>query len=112
MAISQRPEAIEFVADGRFYEPTGDRAVEFLAVYGSLIAGPARPEPGTLVTRFLAEVRRGTTSEPVYYEADLDFPLPDEPGEGPFVLLYGARPEDVPAGCRITARADDPRRGD
>lgn len=58
MATSQGSEAIEFLADGRFYEPTGDRAGEFLVVFGSLLVGPTRPEPGTLVNRFFAEVRR------------------------------------------------------
>lgn len=96
---------IEFVTDGRIYEPSGEREGQFIIVFGALVAGPSSPASGTLVTPFLAEVRRPGNSEPALYQGQLDFPVADEPGEGPCVLLYGALPEELPAGCRITSRS-------
>ena len=37
---------IEFVTDGRLYEPTGGRSGEFIAVFGTLVTGPAAPSVG------------------------------------------------------------------
>lgn len=61
--------AIHFVTDGRTYEPSGKREGEFVVAFGTLVDGPTRPEPGTLVTPFLAEVLRPSDTEPLLYQA-------------------------------------------
>ncbi len=97
---------IEFVTDGRIYEPTGRRSGEFIVVFGALISGPAAPEFGaSLVVEFSAELARPDGTRVLIDDARVDFPVADEaPGEGPFVLLRGARAGDVPAGTLIVAR--------
>ncbi len=95
---------IEFLTDGRTYVPSGGRSGDFIVVFGTLVTGPPAPTSWDVV-RFPAEVTRPDgTSVPVN-GAQLDFPIADEsPIEGPFVLLRGVRPADVPAGSLIVSR--------
>jgi hypothetical protein len=96
---------IEFVSDGRVYEPPPGRSFgEFICVFGALINGPAAPPFGVSVVEFSAELTRPDGTRVLVDDAHVDYPLPDEAGEGPFVLLRGARAADVPAGTRIVSR--------
>jgi hypothetical protein len=96
---------IEFVTDGRTYEPTGPHAHEFIVVFGTLVTGPTAPPLGALVVGFSAELRRPDGTSILVDDADMDYPVADEsPGEGPFVLLRGASIGDVPAGTLIVSR--------
>jgi hypothetical protein len=92
------------LTDGRLYVPGGRAEGEFVIFFGRLVSGPTRPAASTLVTPFFARVVQPKDSEPLLFQAHLDFPLLQEPGEGPFVLLHGALPEEVPAGSVITSR--------
>ena len=93
---------IEFVTDGRTYEPPGPRSDEFTVLFGTLLTGPAAPPFGaSLVVKFLAELTTPDGTR-VLANAQLDYPVADEsPGEGPFVLLRGVRASDLPAGTLI-----------
>jgi len=97
---------IEFVTDGRIYEPTGRRSGEFIVVFGTLVTGPTAPPFGaSLIVEFSADLTRPDGTRIVVDDAHVDYPIADEsPGEGPFVLLRGARAGDVPAGTVIVSR--------
>jgi hypothetical protein len=97
---------IEFVTDGRTYEPTGRHAGEFIVVFGTLVTGPTAPPFGaSLAVEFSAELTRPDGTRIVVDDAHVDYPVADEsPEEGPFVLLRGARAGDVPAGTLIVSR--------
>jgi hypothetical protein len=97
---------IEFVTDGRIYEPTGRRSGEFVVVFGTMVTGPAAPSFGaSLVVAFSAALKRPDGTTVLVDDAHVDYPVTDEaPEEGPFVLLRGARAGDVPAGTLIASR--------
>jgi len=95
---------IEFVTDGRTYEPTGPRSGEFLVVLGTLVKGPAAPPAGALVVKFSAELSRPDGTQLRVDDAHVDYPIEDEsPGEGPFVLLRGVHAGEVPTGTLIVS---------
>jgi hypothetical protein len=96
---------IEFVTDGRLYEPSGRRSGEFIVVFGTLVTGPAAPsDGGSSVVEFSAELTRPDGTWVIVTDAHVDYPVADEaPEEGPFVLLRRARVSDVPAGTLIVS---------
>ncbi|MGW5194411.1 hypothetical protein ACWEOO_34505 [Kribbella sp. NPDC004138] len=97
---------IEFVTDGRVYEPTGPRAGEFIVVFGALVTGPAAPPFGaSWVVEFSAELTKPDGTRVLVDAAHVDYPVGDEsPEEGPFVFLRGAHAGDVPVGTLIVSR--------
>jgi hypothetical protein len=94
---------IEFVADGRIYEPTGRSAGEFIAVFGDLVVGPPCADSGAI--DFPAELVRPDGTTTYVAGARLDCPVGDEAmSEGPFILLFRGIADEVPAGTRIVSR--------
>ncbi len=71
--------AIEFMTNGRLYVRSGRTESEFIIVFGSLVSGPTRPAAATLVTAFFADVVLPNDSDPLLFQAHLDFSLPQEP---------------------------------
>jgi hypothetical protein len=96
---------IEFVTDGRTYEPTGRRSGEFVIVFGTLVRGPSAPPFGaSWVVEFSAELTRPDGARVLVDAAHVDYPVAGEsPEEGPFVLLRGVRAADVPLGTSIVS---------
>jgi hypothetical protein len=105
----ERPP-IEFVTDGRTYEPTGRRSGEFVIVFGTLVSGPSAPPfGGSGVVEFSAELTRPDGTRVLVDDAHVDYPVADEsPEEGPFVLLRGVRAADVPVGTSIVSHGTVP----
>lgn len=100
---------IEFMTDGRTYEPTGRHSGEFIVVLGTLVSGPSAPPSGSLVVEFSAELTRPDGTSFLVDDAHVDYPVADEsPAEGPFVLLRGVRAVDVPVGTSIVSRGTIP----
>jgi hypothetical protein len=101
---------IEFVTDGRIYEPAGAYAGKVIVVFGTMVTGPTAPQSGTSSTvDFPARLTRPDGTTTLVDDARIDFPIADEsPGEGPTVILFGARAADAPAGTLIVPRGRSP----
>jgi hypothetical protein len=102
--------SIEFVTDGRTYEPTGRRSGEFVVVFGTMVSGPPAPPFGTSwVMELSAELTRPDGTTVLVDDAQVDYPVADEsPDDGPFVLLRGVRAADVPVGTSIVSHGSIP----
>lgn len=93
---------IRFLTDGRFYEPVGRRAGDFIVVFGVLQSGPRwRP---FAVHAFHARCLRPDGDE-LIAEANLNHPSdPDLVDETEFMLfLFALERADVPPGTLITS---------